>query len=87
MTRESAMRMTLERRLAERRWRQPFACRSVVMRSTRRRPGFPVTIRVFCRDPDPFDYCIATRTASDATAIVARMRKLGRGARIEDVNA
>ncbi|MDE0408425.1 MAG: hypothetical protein OXN81_11245 [Alphaproteobacteria bacterium] len=87
MTRESAMPMTLERRLAERRWRQPFACRHVTMRATRRRSDFPVTIMISCRDPDPFDYCIATTTVSDATAIVARMRALGRGARIEDVDA
>lgn len=87
MTGESATRMTLERRLAERRWRQPFACRHVTMRATRRPPDFPVTIMVSCRDPDPFDYCIAARTVSDAARIVARMRALGRGARISEVDA
>ena len=52
----------------------------------RRSSDFPFTIRIFHRDPDPFDYCIASRTASDATAVVARMRALGRGAWIEEVD-
>lgn len=77
----------MNRKSLMRRWRQPLACQTVTMRAGRRRPDFPVTIRVFCRDPDPFDYCVATRTASDVAAIVARYRALGRGARIEDVNA
>ncbi len=62
------------------------ACERLVMRATRRRPDFPFVIRIFHRDPDPFDYCIASRTASDATAIVVRMRALGRGAWIEEVD-
>ncbi len=66
---------------------EPFACERIVMRVTRPRSDFPFTIGIFHRDPDPFDYRIAARTASDATAIVARMRSLGRGAWIAEVNA
>lgn len=62
------------------------ACERIVMRATKRRPDFPFVIRIFHRDPDPFDYCIASRTASDAAAAVARMRALGRGAWIEEVD-
>lgn len=49
--------------------------------------AFPVTIEIVHRDPDPLAYRIATKTASDATTVVARMRALGRGAWIAEVDA
>ena len=97
MTRESLFRKRprnaapaseLERRLADfPALVEPFACDRLVMRVTRPHSDFPFTIGIFHRDPDPFDYRIAARTASDAAAIVARMRALGRGAWIAEVNA
>ncbi len=66
---------------------EPFACERILLNLTRPRSDFPFTIGIFHRDPDPFDYRIAARTASDAMAIVARMRALGRGAWIAEVNA
>ena len=97
MTRESLFRYRPRRRppasVDERRLldfpelAEPFACERIVMRVTRPRFDFPFTIGIFHRDPDPFDYRIAARTASDATAIVGRMRALGRGAWIAEVNA
>ena len=95
MTRESLMRMrprtrppTSEdecRRLDFPALVEPLACERVVTRSPH--SGFPFTIGIIHRDPDPFDYRIAARTASDAAAVVARMRALGRGAWIAEVNA
>ena len=64
---------------------EPLACERIAMRNPH--SGFPLTIGIVHRDPDPFDYRIAARTASDAGAIVARMRALGRGAWIADVDA
>ncbi len=64
---------------------EPFACERIVMTSPHSR--FPFTICISHSDPDPFDYSIAARTASDAAAVVARMRALGRGAWIAEVNA
>ena len=97
MTRESLFRYRPRRRppasVDERRLldfpelAEPFACERIVMRVTRPRFDFPFTIGIFHRDPDPFDYRIAARTASDAAAVVARMRALGRGAWIAEVNA
>lgn len=62
--------------------REPLATRPATRPS-----GFPVMIEIVHRDPDPLDYRIAARTASDAVRIVARMRALGRGARISEVDA
>ncbi len=97
MTRESLMRMRprnaapaseLERRLHDfPELVEPFACERIVMRVTRPRSDFPFTISISHSDPDPFDYSIAARTASDAAAVVSRMRALGRGAWIAEVNA
>ena len=64
---------------------EPLACERIVMRSPHSR--FPFTIHIFHRDSCPFDYRIAARTASDATAISARMRALGRSAWIAEVDA
>ena len=64
---------------------EPFACERIVMTSPHSR--FPFTISISHRDPYPFDYSIAARTASDAAAVVARMRALGRGAWIAEVSA
>ncbi len=84
MTRESLIE--LERRLLDfPALVDPLACERMAMRS--RHSRFPFTIGIFHRDPDPFDYRIAARTASDAAAVVARMRALGRGAWIVEVNA
>ncbi len=95
MTRESLMRMRprnaapaseLERRLLDfPALVEPLACERIAMTSSHSR--FPFTIGIVHRDPDPFGYRIAARTASDAAAIVARMRALGRGAWIAEVNA
>ncbi len=63
---------------------EPLACERIAMR---RHSRFPFTISISHSDPDPFDYSIAARTASDAAAVVARMRALGRGAWIAEVNA
>ena len=67
--------------------RQALAQERIPMRPATRPPGFPVTVEIVHRDPDPLAYRIATKTASDGVRIVARMRALGRGARISEVDA
>jgi len=67
--------------------RQPPDREPLATRPASRPPGFPVMIEIVRRGPDPLAYCIATKTASDGVRIVARMRALGRGARISEVDA
>lgn len=56
-------------------------------RRSRPREDFPWTVEVRHAPPDPFAYRVHARNATDAAQVVARYRALGRGARIEDVNA
>ncbi|MCY3754825.1 MAG: hypothetical protein OXG99_12160 [Alphaproteobacteria bacterium] len=67
--------------------RQSPANEPLATRPATRPSGFPVMIEIVRRDPDPLAYRIATKTASDAVRIVSRMRGLGRGARISEVDA
>lgn len=52
-----------------------------------RRPGYPWTIEIRHGEPDPIDYLIHARNALEAVQVVARMRSLGRGAAIVEVDA
>ena len=67
--------------------REPPARAPLATRRPTRPPGFPVMIEIVHRDPVLLAYRIATKTASDAVRLVARMRALGRGAWISEVNA
>ena len=67
--------------------RQAPARGRLATRPASRPPEFPVTVEIVHRDPDPLDYRIATKTALDAVRVVARMRALGRGARVSEVDA
>ena len=67
--------------------RQALARARLATRRATRPPGFPVMVEIVHRDPAPLAYRIAARTAFDATAVVARMRALGRGAWIAEVDA
>lgn len=52
-----------------------------------RRHGYPWTIEIRHGEPDPIDYLIHARNALEAVRVVARMRALGRGAAIVQVDA